>query len=150
MSRLADYLYAIALTLWVGALCSIGYIAAPTLFVNVADRGFAAWLAAKQFEVVAWLGMVCAVYLLMYLLVSEGVRVFKRLVFWLLFLMFLLTIAGHFGVTPIIEQLRIELAREVVAEMVRSRFETWHGIASVLWLVQSALGLTVVTQVFRR
>jgi hypothetical protein len=34
--------------------------------------------------------------------------------------------------------------------MVRSRFATWHGIASVLWLIESVLGVALVTQVVRK
>ena len=135
MSRLADYLYAIAIALWVGALWSIGYIAAPTLFMFVADRGLAGTLAGKMFAIVAWLGMGCSVYLL---------------TLWLIVLMLVLTLAGHFGVTPIVEKLRIETAREMVESVVRSRFQTWHGIASILWMIQSVLGVLLVTQTFKR
>ena len=150
MSRLADYLYAIAITLWVGALWAIGYMAAPVLFMYVADRSFAGDLAGKLFAIVSWLGMGCAGYLLVYLFFREGARAFKLLVLWLVVLMLLLTLAGHFGVAPIIEQLRAETARDVVESVVRSRFQTWHGIASVLWLIQSVLGVALVTQVFKR
>lgn len=150
MSRLAEYLFALAITLWVGALWAIGYISAPSLFQFVADRSFAGVLAGKQFAVVAWLGMGCGVYLLVYLLFREGLRAFRQASLWLILLMFLLTLAGHFGVTPIIEQLRLELARDVVETVVRSRFQTWHGIASVLWMIQSVLGVALVTQVIRK
>lgn len=150
MSRLAEYLYALAITLWVGALWAIGYISAPTLFQFVADRSFAGALAGKQFAIVAWLGMGCAAYLLVYLSLREGLRVFRQAAFWLIALMLLLTLAGHFGVTPVLDQLRLESAREVVESVVRSRFQTWHGIASVLWMVQSVLGVALVTQVIRK
>ncbi len=150
MSRLADYLYAIAIALWVGALWSIGYIAAPTLFMFVADRGLAGTLAGKMFAIVAWLGMGCSVYLLTYLFFRDGVRAFRLLILWLIVLMLVLTLAGHFGVTPIVEKLRIETAREMVESVVRSRFQTWHGIASILWMIQSVLGVLLVTQTFKR
>lgn len=150
MSRLADYLYAIAIALWVGALWSIGYIAAPTLFMFVADRALAGTLAGKMFAIVAWLGMGCSVYLLTYLFFRDGVRAFRLLILWLIVLMLVLTLAGHFGVTPIVEKLRIETAREMVESVVRSRFQAWHGIASILWMIQSVLGVLLVTQVFKR
>lgn len=150
MRRIADYFYALAITLWVGALLAIGYISAPTLFLFVADRSLAGTLAGKQFAVVAYLGMACAAYLFTYLFFSEGARAFRLLALWLVGFMFLLTLAGHFGVAPIVEQLRGATAREVVEEVVRNRFQTWHGIASLLWLIQSVLGLTLVTQAFKR
>jgi hypothetical protein len=150
MSRLAEYLFALALTLWVGALWSIGYISAPVLFAAVADTGFAGTLAGKQFAIVAWLGIGCGGYLLAYLLFRDGLKAFKSVLLWLIILMLLLTIAGHFGVTPIVEKLRLDPAREMLESVVRSRFATWHGIASVLWMIQSVLGMALVTQVIRK
>lgn len=150
MSRLAEYLFALAITLWVGALWAIGYISAPSLFELAPDRSLAGMIAGKQFALVAWLGMGCGVYLLAFLLFRQGLKAFKQAVFWLILLMFLLTLAGHFGVTPIVDQLRMDAARDVVESVVRSRFQTWHGIASVLWMIQSVLGVALVTQVIRK
>ncbi|GAB2890315.1 DUF4149 domain-containing protein [Uliginosibacterium flavum] len=150
MRQFAHYLYVVAITLWVGSLWAIGYISAPTLFLFVADRSLAGTVAGKQFAAVAYLGMACAAYLFAYLFFSEGARAFRLLVLWLIALMLLLVLAGHFGVAPIIEQLRGATAREMVEGVVRNRFQTWHGIASLLWLIQSVLGLALVTQVFRR
>ncbi|KAF7598201.1 MAG: hypothetical protein CGU28_13700 [Candidatus Dactylopiibacterium carminicum] len=150
MSRFADTLYAVAITLWVGALWAIGYISAPTLFEYVVDRSFAGVLAGRQFAIVAWVGIICAVYALIYQFFREGLGAFRLLAFWLIVLMLVLTLIGHFGVTPVIERLRPELARDVMASVVRSRFATWHGIASVLWLIQSVLGVGLVSLLIRR
>ncbi|MDO6386850.1 DUF4149 domain-containing protein [Uliginosibacterium sp. 31-12] len=150
MSRLAESLFALAITLWVGALWAIGYISAPVLFASVADTGFAGSLAGKQFAIVAWLGIGCGLYLIAYLLFREGLKAFKGVLLWLILLMLLLTLAGHFGVTPVVEKLRLDPAREVVESVVRSRFATWHGIASLLWMIQSVLGVALVTQVVRK
>ena len=38
MQRVAEHLYSIAITLWVGALWAIGYLAAPTLFRLLDDK----------------------------------------------------------------------------------------------------------------
>lgn len=144
--RLADYLYAISLTLWVGALWAIGYVAAPILFRSIADHGLAGDIAEQQFAIVAWLGIGCSIYLLGYLFVRNGAAAFKQPSLWLTVLMLMLTLIGHFGVAPVVGSLRSEMARSVIEEVVRSRFQTWHGIASVLWLVQSVLGIALVTQ----
>jgi len=150
MSRLAESLYALAITLWVGALWAIGYISAPVLFEYAGDRALAGKLAGHQFTVVAWLGIVCGVYLLIYMLLREGAKALRLPAFWLIVAMWLMVLAGHFGVTPIIDRLRIDLAREMVHGVVRSRFATWHGVASVLWMVESVLGVALVTQVIRK
>ena len=47
MHRLAEHLYSIVITLWVGALWAIGYMAAPTLFHVLDDRALAGKLAAN-------------------------------------------------------------------------------------------------------
>jgi hypothetical protein len=150
MLRVADYIFAIVITLWVGALWAIGYIAAPTLFYSLADRSLAGAIAGKQFATVAWLGMACAAYVIGFLIYREGGRAFKTHVLWLVVLMLLFTLAGHFGIRPILEQLSAEPVREVLEGVMRSRFQAWHGVASVLWLIQSVLGVGLVTQVFKR
>ncbi|MDQ7989216.1 MAG: DUF4149 domain-containing protein [Candidatus Dactylopiibacterium sp.] len=150
MSRIADALFALAITLWVGALWAIGYISAPVLFEYAGNRLLAGQLAGHQFVVVAWLGLVCGVYALVYLLLREGLKVLHSATFWLIVAMLVLALVGHFGVTPIIETLRVQLARDMVEGLTRSRFATWHGVASVLWLVQSILGAALVMRVVRR
>ena len=47
MNRFADKLALIAVTLWVGGLWAIGYLAAPVLFSALADKthGRACWRA---------------------------------------------------------------------------------------------------------
>jgi hypothetical protein len=150
MSRLADALYSVTVTFWVGALWAIGFISAPTLFRYMPDASLAGSLAGRQFAIVTWLGIGCSAYQLVYLFFREGAGAFRLLSLWLILLMLLLALAGHFGVAPIVEQLRADPAREIVQSVVRSRFQTWHGIASLLWLIQSVLGVVLVTQVCRR
>lgn len=150
MSRLADTLYALAIVLWVGALWAIGFIAAPVLFQGAGSSMLAGTLAGQMFAIVAWLGMGCAVYLMLFMFFHQGLRAFRQWAFWLVLLMLVLTLVGHFGITPVIEKLRPEVARDVVAEVIRSRFHTWHGIASLLWLIQCVAGLGLASMVIKR
>ncbi|WP_018608941.1 DUF4149 domain-containing protein [Uliginosibacterium gangwonense] len=151
MSRVAEYLFALAVTLWVGALWAIGYISAPVLFNVLSDHNLAGTIAGQQFGIVAWLGVGCALYLMGFLFAREGLAAFKTLALWLILLMFVLTLAGHFGIEPILSHLRQEaMPRQVMESVFRDRFATWHGIASVLYLIQSVLGVALVTQVFKR
>lgn len=145
MRRLADASYLIALTLWAGALWAIGYIAAPVLFAALGDRALAGTLAGKMFAVVGWLGLGCGAYLLLFMLLRLGATALKRLVFWIVLLMALLAAAQLFGLQPLIAQLRSEsVPRELAEAATKSRFATWHGAASVLYLVQSVLALFAV------
>lgn len=142
MRRLADASFLVIITLWVGALWAIGYIAAPTLFAAVDDRVLAGTLAGRMYSVVGWLGLGCGAYLLLFMLLRLGAGAMKRLLFWIVLLMVLLAAAQLFGLQPLIAQLRSEsVPRELAEAATRSRFATWHGVASVLYLVQSLLGV---------
>ena len=142
MRRLADGLFTVALTLWVGGLWAVGYLVAPTLFATLADRQLAGLVAGKLFALIGWVGIVCAVYLLLSLLVRLGGSAFRRGFFWLLLVMLALTALSQFGLQPWLAQIKAEaLPREVMESVLRDRFATWHGISSILYLVQSLLGL---------
>ena len=148
MRRLADALYFVTLTLWVGGLWTIGYLVAPTLFSSLADRQLAATLAVKLFSLIGWIGLGCAAYLLIFMLLRSGAAAFRRWVFWLLLLMLSMTAVSLFGLQPLLLQLKADaLPREVMQSVLRDRFATWHGISSILYLVQSLLGLLVVAGV---
>lgn len=141
----AESIYSVAVALWVGGMLAIGYVAAPVLFNGLADRGTAGNLAGAMFAVMAWIGLACGAYLLLYLAVRRGLRAFKSGVFWIAAAMVALTVAGHFGIQPILTQLKADaLPRQVMESAVRDRFATWHGISSGLYLLQSLLGLWLV------
>lgn len=145
LRRLADASYLLALTAWVGAMWAIGYIAAPLLFANLSDRAVAGSLAGSMFSAVGWLGLGCGAYLLAFMLVRLGFAAFRRGIFWLILLMLSLTAAQLFGLQPLIGQLRSEsLPRELVEAAAKNRFATWHGVASVLYLIQSVIGMFAV------
>ena len=146
MRRFADFLYVLAITLWVGGLWAVGYIVAPTLVHELSgNRALAGNLAGRMFAMIAWVGIGCAAYLIAFIVLRRGAASFKSSVFWLVLLMLLLTLAGHFGIQPIMAQLKVEaLPREVMESVLRDRFARWHGISSVLYLIQSLLGAALV------
>ncbi|MDP2961300.1 MAG: DUF4149 domain-containing protein [Sulfurimicrobium sp.] len=145
MNRVADKLAFVAITLWVGGMWAIGYLAAPVLFSALADKSMAGMLAGKMFTLVAYVGMVCGFYLLIHRLASFGSGALKQGFFWAALVMLLLTIAGHFGIQPIMESLKSQaLPKGVMESMFRDRFARWHGISSIVYLIQSLLGLVLV------
>ncbi len=145
MRRFSEALYGIAIALWVGGLWAIGYLAAPTLFAELADRMLAGRLAGAMFEWIAWTGFVCGAYLLIFLATRQGWRMFRSLPFWLVVAMLALTAAGHFGIQPLMAQLKIDAGpRDLIESALKDRFAVWHGIASVVYLVESLLGLLLV------
>lgn len=145
MRRVSEALYLIAITLWVGGMWAIGYVAAPVLFSSLGDRQLAGQVAGKLFALIGWVGLGAAAWLLVFLVVRWGGAVFKRAVFWLVVLMALMVAASQFGIQPLMAQLKADaLPREVMESVLRDRFATWHGVSSILYLVQSLLGLWLV------
>jgi hypothetical protein len=143
--RLSEALYLFAITLWVGGLWAIGYMAAPVLFASLGDRQLAGMVAGKLFALIGWVGLGCAAWLLVFLVLRCGGQVFKRAAFWLVVLMALLAAASQFGIQPLMAQLKLDaMPREVMESVLRDRFAAWHGISSILYMVQSLLGLWLV------
>lgn len=145
MRRLAEALYLLAIALWVGGMGAIGYVAAPVLFSSLGDRQLAGVVAGKLFALIAWIGLGAAAYLLVFLIGRWGAQVFKRSVFWLTLSMALLAAVSLFGIQPLMAQMKADaLPREVMESVLRDRFAAWHGISSILYLVQSLLGVWLV------
>jgi predicted cobalt transporter CbtA len=145
MKNLADNLSLIAITLWVGGLWAIGYIAAPVLFAALSDKMLAGMLAGRMFTVIAYVGIACGTYLVLYRPARFGAVAFKQGMFWASVGMLLLTVIGHFGIQPILEALKAQaLPRDVMQTVLKNRFAAWHGISSGLYLLQSLLGLVLV------
>ena len=145
MRGLTSALYSVAIAIWVGSLLAIGFIAAPVLFTQLADRSLAGNLAGAMFTVTAWVGLACGTYLILFVVFAKGWRTLQSGVFWIVMLMLALTAAGHFGVQPILEQLRADaLPRRIMESALRERFNTWHGVSTALYVVQSLLGIALV------
>ena len=145
MRSLADALQSIAVTLWVGGMWVIGFIVAPLLFSRLGDRALAGAFAGTLFTIIAWIGISCALYLVLFRLVRFGAGCFRQGFVWVTLLMLGLLLAGGFGVQLILEGLRAQaLPKEVMESVFRGRFMIWHGVASVLYVIQSVLGLFLV------
>jgi len=145
MRSLAAALYSVTIAVWVGSLLAIGFIAAPVLFAQIPDRSLAGNLAGSMFTVTAWVGMGCGAYLVLYLIFGKGWRALRSGVFWIVLAMLALTAAGHFGVQPLLAQLKADaLPRQIMESALRDRFSEWHGVSRVLYLVQSLLGIALV------
>lgn len=145
MRKLAEAFYFMTITLWVGGMWAIGYIVAPVLFNSLGDRQLAGVVAGKLFALIGWIGLGSAAYLLLFLIVRWGGQFFRRGVFWLVLLTGALVAVSQFGIQPLMAQLKADaLPREVMESVLRDRFAAWHGISSILYLVQSVLGLWLV------
>jgi hypothetical protein len=145
MHKLADALYSISITLWVGGLLAIGYIAVPVLFMQLSDRSLAGYLAGHLFEIGSWLGMVYAAYILAYLGGVHGRAGLRNPVTLLVVLMLVLGGVAQFVLQPIIAGLRAEaLPLPVMQSALAAEFSRWHGASSILYLIEAVLGLALV------
>lgn len=134
----------IIIALWAGALWTTG-ISAYVLFDSLQDKQMAGMLAGKLFNVVSYIGMVSAFYLLIQRLMQDGTAALKQVFFWVVFLMLLLILAGHFGIQPILAGLKAQaLPADVMQSVFADRFRTWHGVASVAYLLECLLALVMV------
>ena len=62
--RILQYGEQLLVTLWVGSLWAIGYLAVPILFSTLDDRMLAGMLAGKMFTAVSFIGLGCGTALL--------------------------------------------------------------------------------------
>jgi hypothetical protein len=145
MSRLTRNLALLALTAWVGALWAVGYLAVPVLFYSQPDRQLAGMLAGVMFSRVAWLGLICGGYLLIYWLATAGSAAWRQIGFRLVLAMLALTLINHFGLQPMMNELKAQaLPLEVMKSPLARQFGLLHGLSSLLYLLQSLLGAWLV------
>jgi len=134
----------IVITLWVGSLWAIGG-SAYIIFNALDDKQLAGQLAGKLFNYMSYLGMFSAGYLLLHRLFAFGTTALKQGYFWALLIMLLLVLAGHFGIQPLLAQLKTDaLPSDVMHSVFSDRFNTWHGVASIAYVMQCMLGFVVV------
>lgn len=134
----------IVVTFWVGALWMTG-LTAYVLFDTLQDKQLAGSLAGKLFNIVSYIGVASALYLLIQRLLDYGTGALKQGFFWAVFVMLLLVLAGHFGIQPLLAQLKTDaLPNDVMQSVFADRFRNWHGIASIAYLLECILGFVLV------
>lgn len=136
---------------WVGGMWAAGYIAAPVLFQYLPDKALAGMLAGKLFGVTAYMGMVCAVYLLLYNYTRYGKQALRQSTFWIMVAMLLLTLLGQFGMQPLLAEIKSQaLPLYVMDSSYADRFRFWHGASSIVFLLQSLSGAVLLLKMYGR
>lgn len=137
-------------SIWMGGMWAVGYIVAPVLFQSLQDKVLAGMLAGKLFAAMAYVGIVCATYLMLYLIKTHGKAVMKQQLFFITLVLLLLVLLGQYGLQPILAEIKIQALPQYVMDSVYAdRFKFWHGAASILYLVQSLLGVGLLLRVYR-
>lgn len=133
----------ILLTLWIGGMWVMGLVVAPMLFKNY-ERVLAGDIAGRLFSVSSVVGMVCAVLLLVSRLIRARRAVWRDWRAGVVFLMLVIILIGEFGVAARMRELKELLAASSTASASLLEFQRLHRSASLLFLVNSVLGLVLV------
>ena len=145
MRRLAEGLYQVALTAWVGGTWIVGYLVVPLLFESMGDRQHAGAIAGRMFATMGWFGLGCAAYLLIFQYYRWRQKALRLAGFWLVMAMASMAMTNQFGIQPLMAELKMEAwPRDVMGSPLQDRFAAWHGASSLLYLAQSVLGLALV------
>jgi hypothetical protein len=130
------------LTLWVGSLLAIGYLAVPMAFATLGDVTLAGNYAGKLFSTVNLLGLGCGAVLLVSKFISQGKQATSQWRFWVLLLMVVLTLVFSCYLQPEIAEIK-QLTPQG-DDMVLERFDLFHEISRDLYLILTLLGLALV------
>ena len=137
------------LTIWVGSMLAIGYLAVPVLFHQLDDRQLAGGLAGQMFQLVYSLGLVCGVMLLVTTAIISRQQFFRQWRHIVLLAMLLLVVIGLFVMQPQMAAIKLQIGWQEQAELV-SRFGRLHGLASVMYLLTSIMGVVLVVKGLRK
>jgi Domain of unknown function (DUF4149) len=137
-------------TLWVGCLWSVGYVAVPVLFSTLPDKMLAGMLAGKMFSLTAYIGIGSACYLLIYFAGKSGWHALRQPIFQVVAIMLLMTLVGEFVFQPLMANLKAQaLPGDVMHSVFAGRFRLLHGIAEIMYLIQSLLGIILTLKTIR-
>lgn len=136
-------------TAWAGGMWALGYLVAPVLFQVLPDKTLAGLVAGRMFAAMAYAGVVCALLLLALQWLRYRALVLRQWLFWLIMVMLLITLLGQFGIQPLLAGLKEQaLPLPVMQSAYAGQFRLWHGVSSVMFLVQSLLAGWMVIKLY--
>ncbi len=150
----AQRLFILIAGLWVGSLLAVGYLVAPAIFSTMTDRQAAGMVAGSIFKLEAYLSLIVCIGLMVLanLLVNRGLNQF-RLIRWLLLAMLLCSVSAAFVFIPWMNALRdnaLVQGMPVMLSPSATLFGRLHGVSSILFTLQSLLGIFLVWRLTMR
>lgn len=130
------------LTLWVGALWSIGYMAVPLAFVSL-ETLVAAEYAAKLFFAVNVIGLISGTLILIGKVIIQRGNVLYSWRFWVLVAMLVITLIFSMYVQPEMASIKTIDNWRLNTDLAQS-FERLHLLSQNLYLMLSIAGLLLV------
>lgn len=133
------------ITLWAGSLWTVGYLAAPLLFATLPDRTLAGTIAGSLFRAEAWLSLACGM-LLLAIFRSDTTLQSRAICIRIVIGMLICVVVGYFGLQPFMAEIRAAAAQAggVMDDAMRMRFGVLHGLASLIYLLQSVVAIVLV------
>jgi hypothetical protein len=137
---------AVIASLWIGSQLTVGYLVAPLLFSTL-EPGAAGNVAARLFRFETLFGCACAVILVMTArrLETQGTPAWRKvrwLVNWMLVCVAVIGVLQAF-----MEPMRVAAllqGTDVGHSADAARFGIMHGVSSLIYLVESLLGLVLL------
>jgi hypothetical protein len=150
----AQRIFILIAGLWVGSLLTVGYLVAPAIFSTMTDRQAAGMVAGSIFRLEAYLSMIVCIGLMVLanLLVNRSLHQFK-IIRWLLLAMLFCSVAAAFVFIPWMNAIRDNALAQGMPVMLSPSailFGRLHGASSILFTIQSALGIFLVWRLTKR
>jgi hypothetical protein len=137
-------IFLISVGLWLGAILSVGYLAAPVIFTKLPDRQLAGLIAGELFSMTTTITIVLGLILLglSNWQVSRGFQQYRQ-IRWLVLLILLLAIGGSLMQLWMMDLKRLASVEgaSVMQSTYATPFARLHGISSILFLLESVVGL---------
>ena len=130
------------LTLWVGSLLAIGYLAVPMAFATMGDITIAGNYAGKLFSAVNMLGLACGVLLIITKLILYKRQIMGLWRFWVLLVMLGLTLLFSYYLQPEMAAVKQLVANGNDADL--ERFSLFHMLSKNVYMLVSFLGVALV------
>lgn len=150
----AQRIFILIAGLWVGSLLTVGYLVAPAIFSTMTDRQAAGMVAGSIFRLEAYLSMIVCIGLMVLanLLVNRSLHQFK-IIRWLLLAMLFCSVAAAFVFIPWMNAIRDNALAQGMPVMLSPSailFGRLHGASSILFTIQSVLGIFLVWRLTKR
>lgn len=146
MKQWFDHISAIVSTFWVGGLWVTG-MWAYVLFKNVPDQKLAGQIATQYFHIMSMIGLYAACFLLLLRFFKNGFQALNQVYWWAIVAILALVLLNQYAIEPQMAYLKQSaLPLDVMNSQNAEDFKMWHGVASVVYMVQCVFGLVVVTK----
>lgn len=134
-------IFKILLSIWVGSLWWM-IVVAMVIFDKVPTVYLAGNLANILFDYIDIFTLLVLFIVNLFLFKKNRWKIYKIDIFWISLFIFLIILAGMFGIQPIMENLKNQaMPSEVMESIFADRFAKWHGISSIAYLIKSFLAV---------